>query len=227
MMTSWKSSGTDNWCVTCSSRFCWLKWVWSSNRSSTQEVWVPRKLDETQQWPGWKLSKKTSTESLSAFCSDSVTLCESFSHIRSSGCFSSGPVGNTLQWLVLWHFSLLFSFSLNNCPQVCRLFRKLLLRPKDPQKSQRERHADMIYLSGAILIRLAAIFSADDVCCQRWDLITRDTNLGLITLPFVDVHINSNPVMCSFPHIYCICCFINQSPTYDKAPALESSSISN
>lgn len=44
----------------------------------------------------------------------------------------------------------------------------------------------------AILIRLAVIFLATDLCCLRWDLITTDTNSGLITLPFVDIHITTS-----------------------------------
>lgn len=47
-------------CITHCGRFCLHTLIWFSIRPSTQEVSVPRKLEQTQQWPaGWKLSQKT------------------------------------------------------------------------------------------------------------------------------------------------------------------------
>lgn len=37
-------------------------------------------------------------------------------------------------------------------------------------------------------VRLDMIYLGSDLSCLRWDLITRDENSGLITLPFVDIH---------------------------------------
>lgn len=55
---------------------------------------------------------------------------------------------------------------------------------------------DLFYQTiSVILIRLAVIFLANDLCCLRWELITRDINLGLITLPLVDIHVTASSVL--------------------------------
>lgn len=80
------------------------------------------------------------------------------------------------------------------------------------KETLREWDTDMIYLGrlSVTLIRLDVIFFFFNA---RWDLITREDNFRLITLPLVDIHITTSSVESSlFPHVLHVCSLINQTP---------------
>lgn len=74
-----------------------------------------------------------------------------------------------------------------------------------------------------------------DLCCLRWDLITRDDNLVLITFPFVDIHITTSRVILISSYSTCLllhqsnpqlpisALYISQAPPVIKSAAREQS----